>query len=144
VISIRHRSYGARGPCMLLLCAGLLLSSRLMATELEPYEFVAAPPGTTALIGYLSYVDHESYQPVDGPSITRATHLDDFLGIARAAQYFDVGTVEVLVDSCNPSACSPTPRLGVSISTTAAVPATPRWPALSGSSMKRQQDAIWD
>jgi len=73
-----------------------------MATELEPYEFVAAPPGTTALIGYLSYVDHESYQPVDGPSITRATHLDDFLGIARAAQYFDVGTVEVLVEFLQP------------------------------------------
>jgi hypothetical protein len=86
----------SRSPSLLF--GGVLLSGRLMATELEPYEFVAAPPGTTALIGYLVYGNHQSYQPVDGPSITRDTHLDEDLGIARAAQYFNIGMVEVLVE----------------------------------------------
>ena len=35
---------------------------------------------------------------MDGPSITRDTHLDEDLGIARAAQYFNIGMVEVLVE----------------------------------------------
>jgi hypothetical protein len=42
----------------ILIFGDVLVSGRLMATELEPYEFVAAQPGTTALIGYLVYADH--------------------------------------------------------------------------------------
>jgi hypothetical protein len=49
----------------------------VFATELEPNEFVTAPPGTTALIGYLVYGDNQSHQPVGGPSISQGTHLDD-------------------------------------------------------------------
>lgn len=84
------------------------LSGRLMATELEPYEFVAAPPATTALLGYLVYGDHQSYQPVDGASSSHDTHLDEAVGIARAAQYFDIGSVEVLYRPY--LAPTPTPR----------------------------------
>ena len=80
----------------------VLLSGRLMATELEPYEFVAAPPGTTALLGYLVYADHQSYQPVDGLLSSHDTHLNEAVGIARAAQYFDIGNVEVLVEFLQP------------------------------------------
>jgi hypothetical protein len=101
-MSIRCRFGTIFSQSRIAMCGAALLSGPIMATELEPYEFVAAPPGTTALIGYLVYGDHQSYQPVDGPSITHDTHLDENVGIARAAQYFDIGSVEVLVEFLQP------------------------------------------
>jgi len=93
----------------LALVLGLISLSALIwaprpvwATELEPDEFVTAPPGTTALIGYFVYGDHDSYQPVGGPSINHGTHLDEVVGIDRAAEYFDVGGVEALVEFLQP------------------------------------------
>ncbi len=80
----------------------MLPTGTASATELEPDEFVTAPPGTTALISYFVYGDHQSYQPAGGPTDSRNTHLDDFLGIARAATYFDVGGVEMLVEFLQP------------------------------------------
>jgi hypothetical protein len=80
----------------------MLLPMAAKATELEPDEFVTAPPGTTAVIGYFVYGDHESYQPANGPTVSRGTHLDDVLGIARAAEYFDIGNLETLVEFLQP------------------------------------------
>ncbi len=101
-MSIRCRFGTIFSQGRILMWGAALLSGPVMATELEPYEFVAAPPGTTALIGYLVYGDHQSYQPVDGASITHDTHLDENVGIARAAQYFDIGSVEVLLEFLQP------------------------------------------
>jgi hypothetical protein len=101
-MSVRVQFLSARAPRIVGLLGALLLSPALLATELEPDEFVAAPAGTTALIGYLVYGDHQSYDPVDGPSSTRGTHLDAVEGIARAAQYFDIGPVEALVEFLQP------------------------------------------
>jgi len=73
-----------------------------LATELEPNEFVTAPPGTTALIGYFVYGDDQSYKPVGEPNITQNTHLNETVGIARAAEYFNIGNVEALAEFLQP------------------------------------------
>jgi hypothetical protein len=82
--------------------AALLWPGMALATELEPNEFVTAPPGTTALIGYFVYGDNQSYKPVGQPNISQNTHLDETVGIARAAKYFDIGKVEALVEFLQP------------------------------------------
>lgn len=84
-------------------CFTLLLAPRpARATELEPNEFVTAAPGTTALIGYFIYGDHDSYRPVGGPTAAQGAHFTDVLGIARGAKYFDIGNVEFLVEFLQP------------------------------------------
>jgi hypothetical protein len=82
--------------------AALSYPATALATELEPNEFVTAPPGTTALIGYFVYGDNQSYRPVGQPAITQNTHLNETVGIARAAEYFNIGKVEALVEFLQP------------------------------------------
>lgn len=101
-MQVRHLRKTGLAFGMLALCAAGVIPNSAGATELEPNEFVAAPPGTTALIGYLVYGDHQSYQPVGGPSVGQGMKLTDVLGIARAAEYFDIGKVEVLVQFLQP------------------------------------------
>lgn len=83
-------------------CLAVLTPAAGRATELEPNEFVAAPAGTTAVLGYLVYGEHQSYQPVGGPSVSKGMNLTDVLGIARASQYFNIGKVEALVEFLQP------------------------------------------
>jgi hypothetical protein len=83
-------------------CLAVLVPVAGRATELEPNEFVAAPAGTTAVLGYLVYGEHQSYRPVGGPSVSQGMNLTDVLGIARASQYFNIGKVEALVEFLQP------------------------------------------
>jgi hypothetical protein len=83
-------------------CLAVLVPAAGRATELEPNEFVAAPAGTTAVLGYLVYGEHQSYRPVGGPSVSQGMNLTDVLGIARASQYFNIGKVEALVEFLQP------------------------------------------
>jgi hypothetical protein len=90
------------GLAALSAIAALSYPGMALATELEPNEFVTAPPGTTALIGYFVYGDNQSYKPVGAPNITQNTHLNETVGIARAAEYFNIGHVEALVEFLQP------------------------------------------
>jgi hypothetical protein len=80
----------------------LLTPACVHAYELEPYEYVAAPPGTTALFDYFIYGDNLSYHPVGGPTYTHDTSLTEAVGLARATQFFAIGRLEGLVEVLQP------------------------------------------
>ncbi|NKI98003.1 transporter [Novosphingobium sp. SG707] len=82
------------------------------ATELEPQEFVAAPPGTTVFLGYALYANHDQFVPVAGPSVKDGTNLDLELGIARLAHYFNIGKTLALVEVLQPFGSLNNARLG--------------------------------
>jgi len=103
---------GGKRAALLALIMGVALPACIHAEELEPNEFVTAAPGTTALIGYFVYGDHDSYHAVGSPGISNGTHLDDTLGIARAAEYFDIGKTEFLVEFLQPFGADSNARIG--------------------------------
>ncbi|WP_067732631.1 transporter [Novosphingobium naphthalenivorans] len=72
------------------------------ATELEPHEVVAVPPGTTVFLAYGLYGHHDKITPVSGPDLEDGTNLDLNLGIARLAHYFNVGDTLALVEVLQP------------------------------------------
>ena len=72
------------------------------ATELEPYEFVTVPAGTTVFLGYAIYGQHDEFKPIGGPKQDNNTNLDTNLGIARLAHYFDIGNTLALVEVLQP------------------------------------------
>lgn len=78
------------------------LTAPANATELEPNEFVTAPPGTTAFLGYAIYGHYDKLAPVTGPDLEDGTNLELKLGIARLAHYFDVGGTLALVEVLQP------------------------------------------
>ncbi|WP_313802882.1 transporter [Sphingobium sp.] len=78
------------------------VSNQAQALELEPEEFVTAPAGTTAFLGYAIYANHDRLAPVSGPSLDDGTNLDLNLGIARLAHYFNVGDTLALVEVLQP------------------------------------------
>ncbi|MGI4800092.1 MAG: transporter [Janthinobacterium lividum] len=82
------------------------------AFELEPNEYVAAPAGTTALLGYLIYGDHGSYSPAGGTTVGRDTSFTDGLGVVRAAHYFNLGQLEALVEVLQPFGTLSDARIG--------------------------------
>jgi hypothetical protein len=86
-------------PCAVM---AALLSGQAKALELEPEEFVTAPAGTTALLGYAIYSHHDKLVPVSGPALDDGTSLDLKLGIARLAHYFDIGGTLALVEVLQP------------------------------------------
>jgi hypothetical protein len=74
----------------------------VQAFELEPNEYVAAPPGTTALFQYFFFGDDNSYHPAGGTTSSHDTHLRETVGITRATQFFQLGPVEGLVEILQP------------------------------------------
>jgi len=82
------------------------------AFELEPYEYVSAPPGTTALFNYFFYGDNLSYHPVGGPTYSHDTGLTETVGIARATQFFAIGSLEGLVEVLQPYGALTGARIG--------------------------------
>jgi hypothetical protein len=96
----------------LALAVALAVPGAVRATELEPNEFVTAPAGTTAIIGYLVYGDHNAYQALGGQPVTQGTHLNDVEGIARVAEYFDIGKTEFLVEFLQPFGSDYNARIG--------------------------------
>jgi len=95
----RPQSQRRTAAAALLLLAA---PSQLNAYELEPNEYVAAPPGTTALFDYVIYGDNLSYHPVGGPTYTHDTSLTEAVGLARATQFFAIGPLEGLVEVLQP------------------------------------------
>lgn len=79
-------------------CAALLLPIQAQALELEPEEFVTAPAGTTAILGYAIYGHHDKMVPVSGPALDDGTNMDLKMGIARIAHYFNIGDTLALVE----------------------------------------------
>jgi hypothetical protein len=82
------------------------------ATELEPYEFVAVPAGTTVFLGYAIYGQHDEFKPVGGPKQENGTNLDVNLSIARLAHYFDIGNTLALVEVLQPFGSLDKARIG--------------------------------
>jgi hypothetical protein len=80
----------------------LLMPSVARALELEPNEYVAAPPGTTALFQYFVFGDDNSYHPAGGTTYSHGTHLTETVGITRATQFFDLGPIEGLAEILQP------------------------------------------
>lgn len=79
-----------------------LLPGQAGATELEPYEFVTAPPGTTVFLGYALYGHYDKLTLNDGSTLADGTSLDVKLGIVRLAHYFDIGKTLALVEVLQP------------------------------------------
>jgi hypothetical protein len=79
-----------------LLTAGVTLGLLALGThaasaqEAEPNDFVPAPPGTNAVLGYYVYGHNSGYSPAKGNTISDAS-LDVNLGIARYVHWFAVG-----------------------------------------------------
>lgn len=90
--------------CMTLapLLAAAILVRPAQAVELEPYEFVGAPPGTTAFLGYAIYGHSDRLNIVDAPLHVGEDNLNVNLGIARLAHYFNVGDTLALVEVLQP------------------------------------------
>lgn len=84
------------------LTASCALTGPARALELEPEEFVAAPAGTTALLGYAIYGHHDKLSPVSGPDLDKDTNMELELGIARLAHYFNIGNTLALVEVLQP------------------------------------------
>jgi hypothetical protein len=109
---LRHGIGAGVALSALAFAVALAVPGALRATELEPNEFVTAPPGTTAIIGYLVYGDHNAYQALGGQPVTQNTHLNDVEGIARVAEYFDIGKTEFLVEFLQPFGSEYNARIG--------------------------------
>lgn len=80
----------------------LLATQAAHAFELEPDEYVAAPPGTTALFQYFFYAGDQSYHPVGGTTVRLDTHLTETVGLTRATQFFQLGPLEALAEVLQP------------------------------------------
>ncbi len=96
--------------CAFLGVAGF--STTADATELEPYEFVTAPAGTTVFLGYAIYGQHDEFKPIGGPKQSDGTNLDVKLSIARLAHYFDIGNTLALVEVLQPIGSLDKARIG--------------------------------
>jgi hypothetical protein len=95
-----------------ILCLDVGAAHTAHAFELEPFEYVAAPPGTTALFDYFIYGDNSSYHPVGGSTYTHDTGLTETVGLARATQFFAVGPLEGLVEILQPYGALTGARIG--------------------------------
>lgn len=79
-------------------CAAACLvafAGQVQATEIEPYEYVAAPAGTKLVAFYGYYGRHDQYQAVGGPK--QDASLETWTGVAKAATYFDLGGKRALL-----------------------------------------------
>lgn len=88
------------------------LPGAVRATELEPYEFVTAPDGTTVFLGYALYGHHDKLVPDKGPALKDGTNLDLELSIARVAHYFNIGKTLALVEVLQPFGSLNKARIG--------------------------------
>lgn len=72
-----------------------VMASGAQATEIEPYEYVALPAGTNLLAFYGYYGRHDQFQAAGQP--TQDASLDSWVGVGKAATYFDLGGKRALV-----------------------------------------------
>jgi hypothetical protein len=84
------------------LFGAVCFSATANATELEPYEFVTVPAGTTVILGYGLYGHHDRFSPDGAKARVDGTNLDLKLGIARLAHYFAIGDTLALVEILQP------------------------------------------
>ncbi len=103
------------GAALSAICASLgvaCFSATANATELEPYEFVTVPAGTTVFLGYALYGHHDQFKPEGGPKLDDGTNLDLKLSIARLAHYFEIGDTLALVEVLQPIGTLDKARIG--------------------------------
>ncbi|MFL9609396.1 transporter [Methylobacillus sp. Pita2] len=76
-------------------CMALLLAGPAYAVDVNSQDFIPAPAGTNAMLGYFTYTTRDSFVPTRGSTIRHDTSLDSFVGIFRYARYMDVGGFRV-------------------------------------------------
>lgn len=61
------------------------------AQEIMPNDWVPAPAGTNAILGYHLYGHNDRFSVAGGPTYKKGTGLETHLGLARYVHYFNLG-----------------------------------------------------
>jgi hypothetical protein len=87
-----------RGTIMAAMTAALAAASPsgpASAIDLLPFDYVPAPPGSTALLGYYLYGTRDSFETTDGRRLERDTGLDTHIAAARLTHWNEIAGTPV-------------------------------------------------
>lgn len=94
------RSMAVRGAIAASALLGTLMGIPQAATaaEIEPFEYVTLPAGTSVQIIYLDYGDYDSYRNINvEDGAPQDADLDTYTAISKTAHYFDLADHRALV-----------------------------------------------